>query len=66
MTATPSQSSTGTHATPGTRPVAAKTPAAIVTVPGVLANQETGAIVPLTLDPPNHTLYALTRTTDRS
>ncbi len=35
-----------------------QTPAAIVTVPGVLANQETGAIVPLTLDPPNHTLYA--------
>ena len=33
-------------------------PAAIVTVPGVFFNQETAAIAPLTLDPPNHTLYA--------
>ena len=33
-------------------------PAAIVRVPGVVFNQETGALVPLTLDPPNHTLYA--------
>ncbi len=33
-------------------------PAAIVRVPGVVFNQETGALVPLTLDPPRHTLYA--------
>ena len=35
-----------------------QTPAATVTVPGVLFNQEFGSIAVLALDPSNHTLYA--------